>query len=424
MNKAIESSGASTLQRSLQYLVLFVAVVKIPGLSLFPAPGLLLGLVLAPVVARTLLNERIVAVLFAAATVATASGLITGAYTPVTSGSPGDVFVQATLIAWIYSIPITLALVIWASTGVSKRTAMTLVLAGGLVSALVNEPLAWKGSIGIFATMLALAFAWGYSLFLARAILVVSAALSAVGDARFMTLIALLAMAATFIGPKTRARFAQHPVRWSVAIIAAALIAARLAIVAMQSGLLGAAIALRTQHQFIAGRSWVEAARTEWAATLHLFSVQPWGFGIGEVTNGGLAREAIARVQAVGGDYTSDYFLVDVFGSRVDLHSMTADLWYHFGIGGIVVVAIIGAYLLFALPSAIGLTRTGGVLATFGCLAGAWDLLFSPMGNVDRLIVALALAAYVLRRESQPGASHVIPARETDRVRRSRLTAS
>jgi hypothetical protein len=424
MNKAMESSGVSTLQRSLQYLVLFVAVVKVPGFALFPAPGLVLGLVLAPVVAREMRNERIVAVLFAAATVATASGLITGAYTPVTSGSPGDLFVQATLIAWIYSIPVTLALVIWASTDVSKKTAMTLVLAGGLGSALVNEPLAWKGSIGIFATMLALALAWGHSLLLARTILFVSAALSAVGDARFMTLIALLAMAATFIGPKTRARVALHPVRWSVAIIAAALIAARLAIVAMQSGLLGAAIALRTQHQFIAGRSWVEAARTEWAATLHLFSVQPLGFGIGEVTNGGLAREAIARVQAVGGDYTSDYFLVDVFGSRVDLHSMTADLWYHFGIGGIVVVAIIGAYLLFALPSAIGLTRTAGVLATFGCLAGAWDLLFSPMGNVDRLIVALALAAYALRRETHPGVGGVFLARETDRVRRSRLTAS
>ncbi|WIE65409.1 hypothetical protein DEI99_002425 [Curtobacterium sp. MCLR17_036] len=392
----------SSLQTSFQYLVLLVALMKVPGFSLLPAPGLLLGVLLAPVIVRAVRREPIVQLLLGAALVATASGLLTVAYTPVTSGSPGEPFVQATLIAWIFSIPVTVALIMWASAGVPTRTAVVLVLIGGLVSALVNEPLAWKGSIGIFSTLLALALVWGRPLIVPRIILVSSAALSAIGDARFMTLIALLAVVATFIGRRTRDRLARNPVRWSIVITGAALVATRLAITAMQSGLLGPAIALRTQHQFVAGRSWIEAARTEWAASLHLFSAQPSGFGIGEVTNGGLAREAIARVQAVGGDYTADYFVVDVFGSRVDLHSMTADLWYHFGIGGLLVVLVTAAYLLVALPASISRARTGGVLVVFACLAGAWDLMFSPMGNVDRLIVALALAGTMLQQSRGP----------------------
>ncbi len=372
-------------------LLLTVALIKIPGTSLFPAPALMLAFLFLPAVIRGQFQNKRLMVLAASSFVALVSGFFTMAYTPATAGLPGEVFVVVTLCAWLFCFPLVVALILWASKSMTTRGTALALAVGGLLSAVLNEPLTWKGSLGIYTTILVLALIWDRSMLATRLCLIASAALSAVGDARYMTLVALLTVIATFVGPKVRRAFGRHPIRWSVLVVGVLLLLARLAILAMQSGLLGRAIALRTQNQFVGGRSWVEAARTEWAATLQLFSSHPWGFGIGEVTNGGLAREAITRVQSVGGDYSSNYFLIDVFGARVDLHSMTADLWYHFGVGGVVLVAAIALLLLSALPLSLSAVRSGGALVVFATLAGSWDLLFSPMGNIDRLIFAIAI---------------------------------
>ncbi|OIH97602.1 hypothetical protein BIU90_13540 [Curtobacterium sp. MCBA15_001] len=341
------------------------------------------------------------------------SGFFTAAYTPATAGRPGTAFVAVTLCAWLLCIPLLVAFILWAGRALSIRGVAIVLATSGIISAVLNEPLAWKGSLGVYVTLLVLALVWDRSMLFTRGVLVVSAVLSAINDARYMALVAMLTVVATFVGPSVRQAFARHPIRWSLLAVGALLLLARGAILAMQSGLLGRAIALRTQNQFVGGRSWVEAARTEWAATLQLFSSHPWGFGIGEVTNGGLAREAITQVQSVGGDYSSSYFLVDVFGARVDLHSMTADLWYHFGIGGVLLVATIALLLLASLPLALSTIRTGGALLAFATLAGGWDLLFSPMGNLDRLIFAVSIGLLFTRRvRSKTDPAGSLPATE------------
>lgn len=389
-------SGAS-LSRALARVLLLTLLVKIPGLTLFPAFAVLLGIAMAPVVLPRLRQSKLTVWLAPLTLVAVVSGVICVLATSPQYGTAGDALTITTMIAWISFFPLGVAVALWAMQQVGLVPALRLVVLGGVINALLNElPHEWKGSLGIYVTVLVLLLAARAPLPVTRVVLVASALLSAVSDARFMSIIAILALACTFSTSRFAARVKARPIRYLILILGAFAVALWALLAAMKAGLLGRAIQLRTANQFDSGRPIIEAGRTEWAATLHLFSEHPFGFGIGEATNRGLVREAITHVQAVGGDYLGPYLPYTVFGSRVDFHSMLADLWYHFGVGGVALAAGIAVILLASLPQTVRSIREIGAGPLFFVLVGLWDLFFSPMGNSDRLVTALIVAAALL----------------------------
>lgn len=369
-------------------------VFKLPGTILFPVLALALALAMAPIVLVRLSSFMVGRVLGVVVVAAVLVGFLLRATTDPTVGTPGSWQVAITLTAWLLAIPMGVGLGWWIKDHLSADAFVRLILLGALVSALtIERPFSWKGNTGVYLTLLVLSMVPVHNRWLTRIVLVVSAAVSAVSDARFMSLIAIIVLVSTFIGDGTRRSVSRRPFLWVVMIVAGLAILVQSALAAMRSGLLGTEIATRTIAQTAGGRSLIEGSRTEWAASLHLFSVQPWGIGLGEVANGGLAREAIARVQSVGGDYTSSYFIVDVFGLRTDLHSILADLWYHFGPGGVLVAAVAVVVLVRALPSAMALAVRPSAVALFAMATGAWDLFFSPMPESDRVTLALLFAS-------------------------------
>lgn len=384
-------------------------LIKVPGLSLFPAPTLVIGLFLLPVIGAALPRLRRLTFFVASTIIAITSGFLTLLATTSDFGTRGLPVTIATMVAWLIAIPVAVALGVWGLRRLRVSTAVALLATGGIIGTIATEvPLGWKGSLGVYATALALAVVSRLPVNAARLVLVASAALSTVADARFLTLIALISLICTLRGSRMADRMRVHPVAWSLALAGVVALASQAAVWAMKSGLLGAGVQMRTLAQTANGRSLIESGRTEWAGSLHLFSVNPFGFGIGEITNSGVARDAIARVRIAGGDVTSDYFTVSVFGDRVDLHSMTVDLWYHFGIGGLVFVVACLLLLGLSLPHAV---RQGGALGgafVLAILVALWDLVFSPMGNSDRLIFGLVIAAFLAahandeRRRTRP----------------------
>jgi len=88
-----------------------------------------------------------------------------------------------------------------------------------------------------------------------------------------------------------------------------------------------------------------------------------------------------------------------VYRERTDLHSMLADMWFRFGVGGLIVCVILAIIFVSALPRALSFVRGLGAAALFIIIVGIWDLLFSPMGNSDRMIFGLLAAMLLLTRE-------------------------
>ncbi|MDY7540926.1 hypothetical protein [Cryobacterium sp. 5B3] len=382
------------LERLVARLFLVTLLVKLPGLSLFPAISLVLALAFFPVVIRPIRASRVTWFIAWTAIVAVVSGVFSSMIVTPTLGTPGDPITIAMMIAWIFSIPLTVGLGVWSAQRIGTVRSLRLVFFGALVSAIVIEtPFGWKGSVGAFATLFALSLFAHAPVALTRLVLVGSAALSALNDARFMSVIAIVVLLSTFSNTRFASWVKRAPFRAMVLIFGGFALVAWGAISAMQSGLLGEDIQYRTLRQMSGGRSLIEAGRTEWAASLHLFSINPFGFGVGVQVNQGVASDAVSAVKAAGGDSTANYFRTWVFGQRVDLHSMTADLWYHFGIGGVLFAVACLVLLVVSVPRIFSSIRGAGAMGMFAVLTAVWDLIFSPMGNSDRLIAGLLAAA-------------------------------
>lgn len=400
------------VQGLLARILLFALLLKIPGLTLFPAAALVVGLVLLPVIIPRLRFSKLTAAHGIAGIVALLSGVFAILTTQPEFGTPGDAMTIATMVGWIICIPVSVALAVWGVQQVGLLSAGRLVALGGLVNALLNElPHTWKGSLGIYATVFVLLLLVRAPVGWSRAALIGSAVLSAFGDARFMAILAILALLCTFATTGFASRVKAHPVRSVVVILGGFGAIVWGALTAMRLGVLGPTLQYRTELQLASGRPLIESFRTEWAASLHLFSVHPFGFGIGESIDRGLARVAISHVQAVGGDYLSGYLPYTVFGQRVDLHSMLADLWYHFGIGGVLFAGSVAAILVMGIPHTVRSISTFGPAPVFMVLVGMWDLMFSPMGNSDRLIAAVFFGAAFIINANRPDAFLGRPAR-------------
>jgi hypothetical protein len=379
-------------------------LVKVPGFSLFPA-SLVLAALLMPVVARSFRVTRLVMALATVTGLAVLSGFVLSLAVPSEAGSAGGLDVAVPLVLWLCCIPALVALGVWAIERVGIQKGMVLLFLGALTSSVINAgTIGWKGSIGFYATLFVLSVLSQAPLFFTRAALAGAAILSTLFDARSMAVIIGLTFVATFVSRRALAWATRRPLRALLVISAAASAGAFFAIQAMQSGLLGATVQLRTLDQMRNG-SLLTGARAEWAATIELVQIHPFGYGTGVRVEPGLQSDAVSAVRAAGGDAGASYFRIMVFGERTDLHSQTADLWFHFGVPGVIVALLMLLILITAAPHLIGQVRNFGAAPIMVALVALWDICFSPMADLDRTVAGL-LVAVVVTVASRRKASH------------------
>lgn len=371
-------------------LFMFGLLVHVPGFSLAPA-SVLLSVALLPVVFSNLPREaRRIGVWTLAAVVSGLLMMLTSVGTGLAAPGAWETF---TVLVWILSIPLTVALAIWSLRRVSLRSGVLLMLGGAVLSdvaiaLLARGELEWKGTLGIFVTAFLLVLFAGKWFWSALALLVVTAA-SALNDARSMMVVGLAALIVLLVQRPRRRQ--SHWIARTLRVVVGLAGVAVAGLWAITQGLGGAELQQRTVNQ-LNGVNPLFSARAEWASTLDLASTHPFGFGVGVVPDASAIYSAITAVQAAGGDYRSTYFSDVVFGARVDLHSTTSNLWFHFGIGGLALVVALALILARGIRDCESISTTLGIGAIYMMLMASWDLFFSPMANVDRLIAGVIIA--------------------------------
>jgi hypothetical protein len=206
---------------------------------------------------------------------------------------------------------------------------------------------------------------------------------------------ALTGIFVTVFGSRSPQASSRSSERWRLATIAAVSVAALLVLLnAMRLGWLGATLASQYAQQTTGGRNILLGGRVELNATSVLLDARPQGFGLGASPSLGLQADAIRAVAAAGGDPNRDYYNFAVFGDRVDLHSIIADLWFHAGMGGVALTAVMVAVLLRGVIAMSSGPWPAGLRAAayFAISQACWDLPFSPMAQIDHVVIGLAVA--------------------------------
>ena len=122
--------------------------------------------------------------------------------------------------------------------------------------------------------------------------------------------------------------------RMGAVLVACALAAYQFGQAVILEGYLGEAARERSQAQIEQSGSLIVGGRPEMAATAGLVRDTPFGFGLGvqpDMHDVAVARNALRTIQ-----YTTDNGYVEkyMFGNGFELHSVLADLWARYSVGG------------------------------------------------------------------------------------------
>lgn len=396
----------STLDVAVAYVALFFLMFKVPSLSLFPVGAVAALFLLSIGFFRSSVRQTAdLPKLISTSLLAAAVGLIMRHLFTHEDDSLSSQLEILTLVGWVMATPALVVGAVWCFERVDVYRGFVVLCAGATGSAALNSAdLSWKFGTGMSLTMLGLALAAGRGSFWTRLVLSTSAVVSAANDARTMALISIAVLACTFIGKQRVDWVRTHPKTSILGLGVGFAIMSYVMVQSMMSGLFGPEIQRRTIDQTSGGRDLLTSGRSEWAASIELFKQSPFGFGIGVTPGDAMQTDALKAVAAAGGDFTAQqYWTINVFGDRLDLHSNTADLWAHFGLGGIAAAAVIAWIFVKAFPLCVSAIRNLGALPLFAVMAGSWDLLFSPMGDSDHIAFAL-ITALVLSSFDRLGA--------------------
>ncbi len=390
--RAVFRRSRQRTPRFTAYAMLSLAAFRMPGLSLFPI-GTFLGLALLPFTIRN--SAPHVRILWVVTVLAAANGILLAATVPMTQGNPGGLAVTLGVLGWLVTLPAIVTACGWAFAQTGFWRGMLIISGGAFASEAIHSGDTWKYGPGVALSLVALVAASG-SIWLARAVLVVAAVLSVLNDSRAPGMIALAVLLTSFVGERAGRWIAAHRTLSGVGTVLLLVPLTRLLTWAMTSGVLGADVQARTLAQTHLGQSVVAGGRPELAAAADLFAHHPFGFGVAVQPTPTLVGDAIAAAKAVGGDTHSDYFTKEVFAQRVDMHSIAANLWYHFGFIGLLLAIFIAIMLIGALAQSFSNGNVLNLAARFAIAISIWDLAFSPLGTVNRLIVGLCAASYIL----------------------------
>lgn len=302
---------------------------------------------------------------------------------------------RSTVIGVLLSGAAGLVLILWAREVIPLRRIVLLYGLGAFADGFVFGARDWKFDLVIPATFIALALVERSKSRVLPAITVLAMGVTAIMDeGRSVFGFCLLASTLTLwqMRPST-ATSAQR--RWMPALLMAALALSIyfMASTMLTAGLLGKTLQERSVAQVDASGSLIAGGRPEWAATRELMHVRPQGYGLGVVpswTDLEAGTAGLASIHIDAGGYTRNY----MFGGQMNLHSVIADLWVHFGWIGV----MLGGLVLFATVrsmSALIALRRAPTSTLFACGLALWYFFFGPLYS-NWLDVCLALGLVLL----------------------------
>jgi hypothetical protein len=248
--------------------------------------------------------------------------------------------------------------------------------AGGLFS---ENP--WKYGFALPVTVISLSLAWAMrSQKLAFGLLLALALASALNDSR--SAFALLLLTAVLLLWSRRPRHGLNR-RWvgSLILLVVAFIGMyRLAETLILDGALGQATQARTQVQLQSNHSLFLGSRPEIGATLALMKANPEGFGVGIQVTPADIETAEQGMASLGHPPDVHYVEGYMFGSGVELHSVTGDLWAPFGVVGVAIALLILVFTVYNLAKEVSSASARPLLIFLG-LEVLRDIVASPIGT-------------------------------------------
>lgn len=314
-------------------------------------------------------------------------------------GRSEDTGMMVRLLAALAVAGLGFILLLWGRWKFGARYTLAVFAAGTLAQALIT-PALWLGNPWKYA------LAWPVAVLLltlrrrgnGALLLVALAGVSVVFDFRSFAAVCVLA-AALVVWRRRPNEGRQRTLRPLVVVAVLAIVGLQVGTWLALHGDLGYSIQSRTFEQTQGGeQSVLVGARPEWAATTALMRHRPIGYGPGLVPALDDVTAARSGLYSVGGATEGEYVDDYMFGGRIELHSVAADLWVNFGPLGLVLAVMLGGAILLALGRSLS---AGGLQGWWAFLAmlGLWDLMFSPIGsNLMHVVVAAAMALPLLDR--------------------------
>lgn len=198
-----------------------------------------------------------------------------------------------------------------------------------------------------------------------------------------------------------RKRRRSSAIRVAVGLAALAVIVYNFGQALILDGYLGVGTQQRSAEQAEAAGSLLIGGRPEAAATLALMQHQPWGFGSGTVPT--LREIIVAKSGMAEVNYqpNNGYVETYMFGGRFELHSVSGDLWSHFGIVGLLCAAGVLVLIVRGISGAIARNAASAVLVYVGSKC-VWNLFFGPLSSSVSLLVLGVGLALVTQAERRP----------------------
>jgi hypothetical protein len=162
-------------------------------------------------------------------------------------------------------------------------------------------------------------------------------------------------------------------------LVTAALVALILTLGA--GGSLGNQIAARQDSSASSSGSAFRSGRPEVGAALALARRDPWGYGGGVEPSIVDVDTAVTGLVSYAPGTSPTYAYLYLFAGRIELHSITSDLWAESGLVGLG-MALAG--LAFVLVEGVGRRHHDfrvSAVALFLASSSAWSLLFAPIGS-------------------------------------------
>lgn len=377
---------------SLALIAVFIAGTKPPGLPHSIQPGTIVSLALLPVWLPHV-RRYVGGIAIPVGAVVTAfAGAMLAWYTATHTLHVIASDALSVYIVRLAGLALILPLLLWARETIGAGLVGASYGLGLLATNMLGIPDSnnpWKFELSIPLTIIVLGILHRKGVFVSVGALFALAIVGAVNDSRSyaglaaFTALLLLVDRLRRVGGKTWNRLGM-----ALVVLGAAAALYYAATELLVQGVLGEEIATRTQTQLDQSGNLIVGGRPEWAATLKLATIYPFGLGAGIVPMGSDTETVKNALASVGIPTYIGYVEHYMTAGSFRLHSITADLWMGSGLVGLAYALLMLwmlGYIVVTRVARTGVTALRGYLLV-NC---AWFLLFGPL-YTDLPFLALA----------------------------------
>lgn len=298
---------------------------------------------------------------------------------------------------------VSLYILLWSRAAIGARITAVLYALGLIAEAVLSQlaftsPNPWKYLFAFPVAIILLTLARSRPQ--AVIILLLIAAISVFDDSRSFTAMTIMALIAILVTPKTSG-FSRGVRLRAILVIGLSTVGVYFLLSeAFLRGWLGKRLQEVAIRQTRGGEvSLLVGGRPEWGAAVELFWARPIGFGPGVIPNTVDVHSGVTGLVALGVNQDHPYVREYLFNNRLEVHSVTGDLWLLFGLAGLALACVIVWFLVAGLMRGSNQADLGAVGVLVGFIA-LWDMAFSPIANIRNVVLALALLMSLRPKES------------------------